>query len=43
MPALKIKLNPEEQRKRMPSGVETGYDLQDMVDLVEYSRTLPYK
>ncbi len=41
MPALKIKLNPEEQRVRMPSGVETGYDIQDMVDLVEYSRTLP--
>lgn len=43
MPALKIKINPEEQRKRMPSGEETGYDIQDMVDLVEFSRTLPVK
>lgn len=42
MPALKIKLAPEEQRVRMPSGEKSGYDIQDMVDLVEHSRTLPY-
>jgi thiosulfate dehydrogenase len=43
MPALKVRLNPEEKRENMPSGIEGGYTIQDMADLVEYSRTLPYK
>ena len=40
MPALKIKLPAEERRSRMPSGVETGFSLQDMLNLLAYTRSL---
>ena len=40
MPALKIKLPSEEKRSRMPSGVGTGYDLQDMLNLLAYTKSL---
>jgi len=41
MPALKIKLPRDEKRDKMPSGVKSGYDMQDMLDLLGFARTLP--
>jgi thiosulfate dehydrogenase len=43
MPALKIKLPVDEKRDKMPSGVKSGYDMQDMLDLLEFCRSLPHK
>jgi thiosulfate dehydrogenase len=41
MPALRIKLKLTEKDKRMPSGIETGYTMEDIIDILEYARTLP--
>jgi len=41
MPALKIKLPPDEKRDKMPSGVHSGYGIQDILDLLGFVRTLP--
>jgi thiosulfate dehydrogenase len=41
MPALRIKLKLTEEDKKMPSGIETGYSMDDVIDIMEYSRTLP--
>lgn len=43
MPSLRIKLKLKEEEKRMPSGIETGHDMKDIMDLLGYARTLPRK
>jgi thiosulfate dehydrogenase len=41
MPALRIKLKLTEKDKKMPSGIETGYTMDDVIDILVYSKTLP--
>jgi thiosulfate dehydrogenase len=41
MPSLRTKLKLSDQEKRMPSGIETGYIISDVMDILEYSRSLP--
>lgn len=41
MPALRIKLKLTEKDKKMPSGIETGYTMEDVIDILEYAKTLP--
>jgi thiosulfate dehydrogenase len=41
MPALRIKLKLEDNIKDMPSGIEEGYTIDDIMDLLEYSQSLP--
>jgi thiosulfate dehydrogenase len=41
MPPLNIDLKLPEGVKRMPSGTQVGYTLQDVLDILEYARTLP--
>jgi len=43
MPALRIKLKLTEVEKRMPSGIETGHKMEDIMDILGYARTLPRK
>lgn len=43
MPALRIKLKLSEEEKKMPSGIQTGYTMDDVMDILEYARTLPQK
>jgi thiosulfate dehydrogenase len=43
MPALRIKLKLTEEEKRMPSGIETGHDMEEIMDILGYSKTLPIK
>jgi thiosulfate dehydrogenase len=40
-PSLRIKLKLSDEEKRMPSGIETGYIMSDVHDILEYSRSLP--
>lgn len=41
MPALRLRLKLTEKENKMPSGIETGYTMQDVMDIVRYSQTLP--
>ncbi|MBI4825790.1 MAG: cytochrome c [Nitrospirae bacterium] len=41
MPALRLRLKLSEKENKMPSGIETGYTMQDVMDIVRYSQTLP--
>jgi cytochrome c553 len=40
-PSLRIQLKLSVEEKRMPSGIETGYIMSDVMDILEYSRSLP--
>jgi len=40
-PSLRVKLKLSDKEKRMPSGIETGYIMSDVMDIIEYSRSLP--
>jgi thiosulfate dehydrogenase len=41
MPALRIKLKLDDDIKDMPSGIEEGYTLDDIMDVLAYSQSLP--
>jgi mono/diheme cytochrome c family protein len=42
-PSLRIKLKLSDKDKRMPSGIETGYIMSDVMDILEHARSLPAK
>jgi mono/diheme cytochrome c family protein len=41
MPALRLRLKLSEEEKKMPSGIEGGQDIQDVIDILGYAQTLP--
>jgi thiosulfate dehydrogenase len=41
MPALRLRLKLSEKEKKMPSAIETGYTIQDVMDILGYAQTLP--
>ena len=41
MPALRIKLKLDNNIKNMPSGIEEGYTIDDIIDVLAYSQSLP--
>ncbi|MBI4843866.1 MAG: cytochrome c [Nitrospirae bacterium] len=41
MPALRLRLKLSEKENKMPSGIETGYTMQDLLDILRYAQTLP--
>jgi len=41
MPSLRVKFKLSDDENQMPSGIDTGYMLFDVMDILEYSRSLP--
>jgi len=41
MPALRLRLKLPEGENKMPSGIESGQDIQDVMDILGYAQTLP--
>ena len=41
MPSIREKLHLSDEENRMPSGIETGYKIPDVLDILEYARSLP--